>query len=34
VIGFIITVGKAIKPAWAKPGQRPLAEVLMTDTFD
>ena len=34
VIGFIITVGKATKPAWAKPGQLPLAEVLITNTFE
>ena len=34
VIGFIITAGKATKPAWAKPGQLPLTEVLITDTFD
>ena len=33
VIGFIITVGKATKPAWAKPGQLPLDQVVVRDTF-
>jgi nitroreductase len=34
VIGFMITVGKAIKPAWPKPGQLPLDEVVVLDKFD
>ncbi|MGI9455125.1 MAG: nitroreductase family protein [Aeoliella sp.] len=33
VIGFIITVGKATKPAWPKPGQLPLEEVVIHDKF-
>jgi nitroreductase len=33
VIGFMIAVGKAIKPAWPKPGQLPLEEVLVHDRF-
>lgn len=34
VIGFMIAVGKATKPAWAKPGQLPLAQVLVHDRFE
>lgn len=33
VISFIITVGKATKPAWPKPGQLPLSDVVVHDTF-
>ncbi len=33
VIGFMITVGKALKPAWPRPGQLPLEEVVLQDTF-
>jgi nitroreductase len=33
VIGFMITVGKAVRPAWPKPGQLPLAEVIVRDRF-
>ena len=33
VIGFMIAVGKAVKPAWPKPGQLPLEEVLVHDRF-
>jgi nitroreductase len=33
VIGFMITVGKAIKPAWPKPGQLPLEEVVVKNHF-
>jgi nitroreductase len=33
VIGFMICVGKAAKPAWPKPGQLPLEEVLVRDRF-
>ncbi len=32
-IGFIITVGKATQPAWPKPGQLALDEVVVTDRF-
>jgi nitroreductase len=34
VIGFMITVGKATKPAWPKGGQLPLEEVVIHDSFD
>lgn len=33
VIGFMIAVGKATKPAWPKPGQLPLEEVLVHNQF-
>ena len=33
VIGLMIAVGKAVKPAWAKPGQLPLDEVIVRDRF-
>lgn len=33
VIGFMIAVGKATKPAWAKPGQLPLDEVVIQNRF-
>lgn len=33
VIGFMITVGKGTQPAWAKPGQLPLSEVVVHDRF-
>ena len=33
VIGFMIAVGKATKPAWPKPGQLPLDEVIVHDQF-
>jgi nitroreductase len=33
VISFMIAVGKAIKPAWPKPGQLPLEEVIVHDKF-
>ena len=33
VIGFIITVGKATQPAWPKPGQLALEDVVIHDTF-
>lgn len=33
VIGMMITVGKAIQPAWPKPGQVPLSEVVVHDRF-
>ena len=34
VIGFMIAVGKATKPAWPKPGQLPLEEVVVYTQFD
>ncbi|UCC30130.1 MAG: nitroreductase family protein [Phycisphaerales bacterium] len=33
VIGMLIAVGKATKPAWPKPGQLPLEEVIVRDRF-
>jgi nitroreductase len=33
VIGFMIAVGKAAKPAWPKPGQLPLEEVVVHNQF-
>lgn len=33
VIGLFVVVGKAIKPAWSKPGQLPLDEVIIRDRF-
>lgn len=33
VISFIIAVGQATKPAWPKPGQLPLQEVVIHDRF-
>lgn len=33
VIGFMIAVGKATKPAWPKPGQLSLEEVVIQDRF-
>ena len=33
VIGFMIAVGKATKPAWPKPGQLSLDEVVIQDRF-
>lgn len=33
VIGFMITVGKATKPAWPKPGVLPREEVLIRNHF-
>jgi len=33
VIGFMIAVGKATKPAWPKPGQLPIEEVVIHDRF-
>jgi nitroreductase len=33
VIGFMITVGKAVKPAWPKGGQLALSEVVVQDRF-
>lgn len=33
VIGLLIAVGKAIKPAWPKPGQLPLEQVIVREKF-
>ena len=33
VVGFMIAVGKATKPAWPKPGQLPLEEVVVHERF-
>ena len=33
VIGMMLVVGKATQPAWAKPGQLPLEEVVVKDKF-
>ena len=33
VIGFMIAVGKATKPAWSKPGQLSFDEVVIRDSF-
>jgi nitroreductase len=33
VIGLMIAVGKALQPAWPKPGQLPLDEVVIRDRF-
>jgi hypothetical protein len=33
VIGFMITIGKAVKQAWPKPGQLPLSDVVIQDRF-
>jgi len=33
VIAFMVAVGKATQPAWPRPGQLPLADVLIRDHF-
>ena len=33
VVSFMIAVGKAIKPAWTKPGQLPLEEGVVENQF-
>ena len=33
VIGPLVAIGKGTKPAWPKPGQLPLEEVVITDRF-
>ena len=33
VIGFMIAVGKATQPAWPKPGQLALDQVIVHDHF-
>lgn len=32
-IGFMVVVGKATQPAWPKPGQLPLSDVVVHDRF-
>lgn len=34
VVSFMIAVGKAIKPAWPKPGQLALEDVIVHDRFE
>lgn len=34
VISFMLAVGKATKPAWPKPGQLPLDDVVVHNRFD
>jgi len=33
ILGFMVAVGKSTKPAWPRPGQLNLEEVLVTDRF-
>jgi len=33
VIGMLVAVGKALQPAWPKPGQLPLSEVAFRERF-
>ncbi len=33
VVGYLIVVGKATKPAWPEPGQLPLKDVVIHDRF-
>lgn len=33
VIGMLLVVGKSLKDAWPKPGQLPLEEVVITNSF-
>ncbi|MGF1451070.1 MAG: nitroreductase family protein [Opitutales bacterium] len=33
VIGFLVTIGKAVKPAWARPGTLPREEIVFRDRF-
>ena len=33
VVGMLLVVGKATKPAWPKPGQLPLEDIVVNDTF-
>ena len=33
IIAFMLTIGKALKPAWPRPGQLPLSEVVVRDRF-
>ena len=33
VIGPMVAIGKGTKDPWPKPGQLPLGEVIVTDSF-
>ncbi|MCB0329226.1 MAG: nitroreductase family protein, partial [Bdellovibrionales bacterium] len=33
LVGMMLVVGKATKSAWPKPGQLPVQEILVRDTF-
>ena len=33
IIGMMVVIGKSTKPAWPKPGQLPLEEVLVRNSF-
>lgn len=33
MIGMLLVVGKAAKPAWPKPGQLPLSDIVVEDKF-
>ncbi len=33
MVGMLIAVGRGTKPAWAKPGQLPLEEVVIRERF-
>ena len=33
MVGMLVVVGKATKPAWPKPGQLPLSDVLIKNRF-
>ena len=33
VVGMMLTIGKAVKPAWPKPGFLPDEEIVITDKF-
>lgn len=33
MVGMMLVVGKALKPAWPRPGQIPLGEALVRDSF-
>ena len=32
-IGLLLAIGKAVKPAWPKPGQLPITDVVLEDSF-
>lgn len=34
LIGMLLVVGKALKPAWPKPGQLPLNDILIKNQFE
>ena len=33
VVAMFVAIGKAVKPAWPRPGQLPLSEVVIADRF-